>query len=64
MLKSLEIGGGISFGGDAGIDIGGFDIDTPEPTAQTMTTLDPHDATQFDGIGTGIFSDNLIKVFF
>ena len=51
MLKTLEIGGGISFGTDIGIDIGGFDIDTPEPTAQTMTTLDPHDATQFDGIG-------------
>ena len=53
MLKSMEISGGISFGGaaDIGIDMGGFDLDTPEPTAQTLTTLDPHDATQFDGIG-------------
>ena len=49
MLKSLEIGGGIDFSG--GIDFG-IDIGDSEPTLAPMTTLDPHDSTQFDGIAS------------
>ena len=52
MLKALEIGGidvGSIGGGAASVSIGGSD---PEPTGISMTTLDPHDSTQFDGIAS------------
>ena len=56
MVKALEIGGinigSISGGGGgaASVSIGGGS--DPEPTSVTMTTIDPHDSTQFDGIAS------------